>query len=104
VVVHCNEPIRDLILDLGLSGSERVSEFVTVLVQTFTELTGKELKVNFSDRIKYNNSRKKGAGGADCSLLFEGNPKVLQSTFKKGKNNENKVLFPAPAVVSSSKD
>eukprot|EP01121_Diplochlamys_sp_Union-15-3_P014837 TRINITY_DN4791_c0_g3_i1.p1 TRINITY_DN4791_c0_g3~~TRINITY_DN4791_c0_g3_i1.p1 ORF type:complete len:565 (+),score=86.86 TRINITY_DN4791_c0_g3_i1:67-1695(+) len=95
VIVHCNGDYRDLVLDLGITGSEKVSELVTVLVQSIQELSGKTLKVNFSDKIKYNNTRKKGSPGVESTLTFEGGTKGSLCVFRKGKNNENKVLFPS---------
>jgi len=50
IVVHATEPKRDIIIDLGVEGPEKVSEFVCVIVDEYKRLTGQRLKVNFSDR------------------------------------------------------
>jgi hypothetical protein len=51
VVVVCHEPYRDLVLDLGVSGVEKVSEFVTVVCQEFKKVTeGKDLPIHFAER------------------------------------------------------
>ena len=57
VVVKFQPPIRDLVLDVGKPGGEHVSEFCTVLYQTFYELTGSPLTLTIGDRITFNNSR-----------------------------------------------
>jgi hypothetical protein len=48
--VHAQEPYRDLVLDLGIEGPEKYSEFVTVLVQEYKKLTGNILPVQFIDK------------------------------------------------------
>lgn len=48
VVVHANEPYRDLVVDLGINNIERYSEFVTVIVQQVKNLTGNTIQVKFS--------------------------------------------------------
>ena len=50
VVVHCLEHYRDFVLDLGVEGREKLSEFVTVLVQEYKKLTGNMLPVEFTDK------------------------------------------------------
>lgn len=50
VIVHCREPYRDLVLDLGIEGAERYSEFVTVVVQEIKKITGNTIPVLFSDQ------------------------------------------------------
>ena len=61
VVVKMKAPVRDLVLDLGIHGVERHSEFVTVLHARVKELLKQELKVTFEETIAYNNSRKPGS-------------------------------------------
>lgn len=50
VVVHANEPYRDLVVDLGINNIERYSEFVTVVVQQVKNLTGNSIPVNFNNK------------------------------------------------------
>jgi len=95
-VVHCKEPYRDFVLDLGLDGTpEKYSEFVTVIVQEIRKLTGNTVDVRFNDRIQYNNSRNDKKPGQDCTLTFEAatDPKLKGSIFKTGKNNVNVVQY-----------
>jgi len=98
VVVHCKEPMhRDFVLDMGIGGVEKVSEFVTVLIQEVRKLTGNTLQVNFNDRIQYNNSRTEKNPGANCTLTFEpsSDPKLKgHCNFKTGKQNTNTVVYP----------
>lgn len=50
-VVHCKNPYRDLVLDLGIDGTpEKYSEFVTVIVQEIKKLTNNTTPVNFSSQ------------------------------------------------------
>mmetsp|Transcript_27233 Transcript_27233/g.38371 ORF Transcript_27233/g.38371 Transcript_27233/m.38371 type:complete len:1003 (-) Transcript_27233:51-3059(-) len=96
IVVKCKDPHRDLILDAGINGEERFSEFVTCLVQEYKKLTGNTLPVNFEDRITYNNSRAQGKPGVNATLSFEQvmDPKMKgQCVFKNGKNNANVVQY-----------
>jgi len=94
VVVHLRYPYRDLVLDLGIDG-EKVSEFVTVVVQEILKITGNTLRVDFTERISYNNSRTKEKPGTDCTLTFQATTDAKQkgSVFKTGKNNGNTVLY-----------
>ena len=50
VVVLCEPPVRDLVLDFGINGAERTSEFVTTVVQGYKKLNGKDLDVLFLDQ------------------------------------------------------
>lgn len=97
VVVLCEPPYRDLVLDFGINGAERTSEFVTTVLQGYKKLTGKDLDVLFLDQIQYNNGRspKNPNGGVTCNLTFQpsDDPKLVGSTFKKGSNNANVVLY-----------
>lgn len=95
VVVHCRPPYRDLVLDLGIDGVDKYSEFVTVIVQEIRKLTGNTISVTFSDQITYNNSRDKNKPGVECTLGFQPNtdPKATGNVFKPGKNNYNQVLY-----------
>ena len=47
VVLHANPPYRDLVLDLGINGPERYSEFVTVVVDQVKKLTDASIPVRF---------------------------------------------------------
>jgi len=95
VVVHCKDPYRDILLDLGTEGTEKYSEFVTVLLQEIKKLTGQTIPVSFGDQITYNNSREKNKPGIQCSLGFQLNndPKANGLVFKTGKNNHNVILY-----------
>jgi len=70
VVVHARAPYRDLVLDLGINGEERLSEFVVVLSYQVNLLTGNVIKVQFKNSIPYNNSRSKKNPGSDSMLTF----------------------------------
>jgi hypothetical protein len=48
VVLHANAPYRDLVLDLGINGPERYSEFVTVVVDQVKKLTDANIPVKFA--------------------------------------------------------
>lgn len=99
VVVTVQEPHRDLVFNLGVSGVEKVSEFVTVIVQNVKKLTGNTVPVNFNDSIKYNTGRspKKPNGGQICVLTFQptNDSKIQGSILKKGKGNNNVVYYKA---------
>ena len=97
VVVKMKAPVRDLVLDLGIHGVERHSEFVTVLHARVKELLKQELKVTFEETIAYNNSRKPKSAGVDMSLKFAKNPKPPKDGLCvfKAKGNEGTVLLPS---------
>jgi len=101
VIVHANEPHRDLVLDLGAEGSEKAAEFVSVVVSEHRKLTGNTLPVSFMESDKYNNARTpKGKEGFVCTLKFEAasaaDAKLIEANrtcaFKAGKNNVNTVI------------
>jgi len=94
VVIHANE-VRDSLLDLGVTGVEKVSEFVSAIVGQVKILTGNTIPVNFVDTVKYNNARTAKNPGVECTLTFrESNDnKGKGSTFKQGKNNKNEILY-----------
>jgi len=108
VVVHAKAPHRDIVIDLGQDGEERVSEFVTVLTTAHSRLTSETLKVNFTNTIKYNNSRTpKNPNGVVHSLSFESatdadKPKLTSSgtLFKSGKDH-NTVVYGDPPETPS---
>lgn len=50
IVVKAKDPYRDILLDAGINGEERYSEFVTCLCQEYKKLTGNTLTVNFEDK------------------------------------------------------
>jgi len=96
ICVQCKGDYRDLVIDMGLeNGHERYSEFVTILIRQYKQLTGADLPIEFVDRIAYNNSRAKGKPGQDCTLVFQPStdPKLHGAMFKNGKNNENSIVF-----------
>jgi len=82
VVIHMEPPIRDMVIDLGKSGVEKVSEFVSVVYAQIMRLKdqynddSKPLEINFVDKIQFNNNRNeagKSAGKEKC-LNFQKNP------------------------------
>jgi hypothetical protein len=96
VVIHAVEPHRDLCLDLGLTGEEKVSEFVVAVVSQYKKLTGNTLPVHFSDSIPYNVGRTPKSKGVDCTLKFEASSEPSKGEgcgFKPGKGNVNTVLY-----------
>jgi len=93
VVIHFKDPERDLVFNLGISGPEKHSEFVAVLYQVYNELTGNILPINFTDNIKYVNVPKK-KGVVASTITFQSSKETQESTLKKGKNNNNIVLYP----------
>lgn len=50
VVIKAKEPYRDLLLDLGLSGEDRYSEFVSVIAFQIKKLTDTQVSVEFTDQ------------------------------------------------------
>jgi len=95
-IVHCNSPYRDFVLDLGVDGTpEKYSEFVTCIVHEVKKLNDNNIQVNFSDSIRYNNSRDEKKPGTECTLTFEStnDQKVKGSVFKSGKNNTNTIQY-----------
>jgi hypothetical protein len=53
VVCHCKEEsgMRDLILNFGVSGSEKYAEFVVTVTQLFNHLTNSNLPVKFVEKL-----------------------------------------------------
>ncbi len=47
MVVRGKAPWRDLVVDLGITGLEKYSEFVTVLCDQYKVLTRSTIPVNF---------------------------------------------------------
>jgi len=88
IVIQAKEPYRDLVLDLGLSGEERVSEFVSVIVMFAKKNLGVDIKVQVSDNINYNTARTpKKPQGSPSTLRFQKatDPKQKGSVFKSDK-------------------
>eukprot|EP00179_Madagascaria_erythrocladioides_P014805 CAMPEP_0198364584 /NCGR_PEP_ID=MMETSP1450-20131203/153739_1 /TAXON_ID=753684 ORGANISM="Madagascaria erythrocladiodes, Strain CCMP3234" /NCGR_SAMPLE_ID=MMETSP1450 /ASSEMBLY_ACC=CAM_ASM_001115 /LENGTH=1082 /DNA_ID=CAMNT_0044072023 /DNA_START=157 /DNA_END=3405 /DNA_ORIENTATION=- len=83
VVVHCKAPVRDLLLDLGESGEERASEFVTVLVKNIQMITGNSIAPAFNNTVSYNNTRTDKADTQPRQLSFVANAAVPKPVFKK---------------------
>jgi hypothetical protein len=48
VFVIAKPPYRDMVLDLGFSGVERVSEFVVTLYKQYYKLKGEKLPIRFT--------------------------------------------------------
>jgi myosin I len=94
VIVHTNDQSnRDLVMNFGVTGDEKVSEFVTVLCQVFKELTNNDLQINFVDKINYNNTVAKQPSPA-IQITFEVNAKVKVPTWKKGTKTSNVIQLP----------
>jgi len=96
VVVHAKEPYRDLVADFGVTGVEKYSEFVSLIVMEIKKLTDQMVPVDFGSNIKYNNGRTVKAPGTDCMLGFQfvADPKVTVPAFKSGKNNQHSIVIP----------
>lgn len=97
MIVHANEPYRDVVVDLGINNVERYSEFVTVVVQQVKAVTGNNVPVKFLSEIKYNNSRTaKKPTGVIASINFQltNDPKITVCALKPGKNHANTILIP----------
>jgi len=96
VIVRTKSPYRDLVVDFGITGPEKYSEFVTVISNQFKYLTHNSVSVQFLNSLKYNNSREQKSNGVDCNVTFEKNvdPKLaLPSVFRQGKNNQHKIVY-----------
>lgn len=107
VVIHMQAPWRDIVLDVGTSGIEKVSELVTVISEAYKQLTGNTLYVTFSASVSFNNSREADdknpdvtkKPGVDCTVTFAadaGSPKWPEghiSQFEKGKANAHRVVY-----------
>merc|ERR1719253_150324 len=62
VVIKMADPIRDMVVDVGVAQKERVSELVSTLVTAVRRLTGESIPVQFSEQIEFNNDRAEGGG------------------------------------------
>jgi hypothetical protein len=96
VVVHAKEPHRDLVLNLGVTGEEKYSEFVSVIVFQIKRIFDRDLPVEYSGSIIYNTARSpKKPQGSAATLKFEASndPKLRGSMFKTGKGGVNIVCF-----------
>jgi len=95
VVVHAKEPRRDILIDLGISGTEKCSEFVSAVVGQIEKISDNNVQVNFMDSIKYNNGRTPKSPGVNCLLTFQAatDPKVKGAMFKSGKSGNNVILY-----------
>jgi len=85
IVVHTNDKIRDVILQIGNAQHEKLSEFVSILAGLYTKTTNKKLPVQFyKDSFEYDNSSKLGK---KQTIVFIGDPAVLAGTavWKKTK-------------------
>eukprot|EP01098_Paradermamoeba_levis_P008102 TRINITY_DN336_c0_g1_i1.p1 TRINITY_DN336_c0_g1~~TRINITY_DN336_c0_g1_i1.p1 ORF type:complete len:661 (+),score=189.01 TRINITY_DN336_c0_g1_i1:1827-3809(+) len=93
VVLQCDSPYRDLVLDLGqgINNCEKYSEFIASVAMQVKHLTGRAVPIKFTETINYNNSRPKGAD-AQLVAKVSTDPKVVTAQFKKGKPNT--VFFP----------
>jgi len=85
IVVHTSDKIRDVVLQIGNSQHEKLSEFVSILAGLYTKTTGKKLPVHFNkDSIEYDNSPKLGK---KQTIVFVSDPSVPAGTtvWKKTK-------------------
>ncbi|KJE95898.1 myosin IE heavy chain [Capsaspora owczarzaki ATCC 30864] len=93
-VIHSTQPGFDTILDLGVSGQDRLSEFV-VLTYLAARKAGHKFAVNVVDTIQYNNAE--NPQKPTQTVVFQASPRALKpgqpSTLKKGSTN---TLFYAP--------
>lgn len=94
VVFKMQAPIRDFCIDLGKSGAEKTSEFVTIVVAQIAVLKAQfngEYKVGviFEDKISFNNNRDETGrkAGLDHTLTFTKNAAAVVApgccSFKK---------------------
>lgn len=99
MVIHCEKPNRDLVIDLGdgVNHEEKVSELTALLYDHIYSVTGNRIVVNFVERIPYNNSRTDKNQGVDRVLSFR---KVTHTTednrmcyFAKQKGKEAEVYY-----------
>lgn len=103
-VVKFQNHFRDMVLDLGISGEDRLSEFVTVLHERYEEQHAEKSGnfINFVDTITYNNSREitksgKIIPGFDVNLTFKKAvepPKQPGQCVFKGNKNGSTVFYP----------
>jgi len=86
VVLHANKPYRDMVVDLALTGEERYSEFVTVIVSQIKNLNGVDVPVKFVENITFNNSRNAKSEGKPYSITFAPttDPKKIGCTVSGG--------------------
>jgi len=96
VVVHFDAPYPDMVLNFGVTGEEKYSEFVAVLISVCESITDKKPPVNYGDSIPYNNwrSKKLTKDEKKATLTFKETTGLTSSTFKKGKQHNNVVLYP----------
>ena len=57
-------------MDLAVDGPEKLSEFVTILKESFLDKTGKDLPVVFSETATFNISRVDKKPGVDVGVTF----------------------------------
>eukprot|EP01119_Soliformovum_irregulare_P003562 TRINITY_DN1423_c0_g2_i1.p1 TRINITY_DN1423_c0_g2~~TRINITY_DN1423_c0_g2_i1.p1 ORF type:complete len:1033 (-),score=362.49 TRINITY_DN1423_c0_g2_i1:84-3182(-) len=102
VVISAESPNRDLVLDLGVSGDEKYSEFVSVIVFQMKQKFDREIKVQFADSFNYNTARTpKKPEGTPTQLRFQESqdPKLKKTEFKTGgKTNTVHVVKSPPPV------
>jgi len=98
VVIRGKAPWRDIVLDLGISGPEKYSEFVTVICDQYKVLTRATIPVSFVTNIKYNNAREPKSAGIESTVTWQSlttpDPKMLTSSaFKQGKNHVHTIVY-----------
>jgi len=85
IVVHTSDKIRDVVLQIGSSQHEKLSEFVSILAGLYSKTTSKKLPVHFNkDSIEYDNNAKLGK---KQTIVFVSDPSVPAGTtvWKKTK-------------------
>ncbi|EGG17675.1 myosin IF [Cavenderia fasciculata] len=95
--IHFKQPIRDLFIDLGCEGVEKVSEAATILVQQVYKLTRTSIPLLLREPVTFNNSRDSRHVGQDWVVSFSPYPRGKESqlcTFNKGKGNAAIVYYP----------
>jgi len=99
VVVRGKAPWRDLVVDLGASGPEKVSEFVTVICDQYKIINhNNTIPVNFVTNVKYNNARDPKNAGIESTVTWQQlsapDPKMTTvSAFRQGKNHVHSIVY-----------
>jgi len=93
-LVKSKAPHPDVLVDLGINGVERVSEFVTVLVLQCKQAYGIDVQVTVTDNWAYNNSRSASSGGKEMNVRFVQDNSIKQAAFIKGKATAHEVHYP----------
>eukprot|EP01133_Synstelium_polycarpum_P016755 gene16755-19921_t len=96
LAIHFKAPVRDLFVNLGCDGIEKLSEVVTILVQRVYQLTNATIPLLLREPVIFNNSRDSRGPGSDWVVSFCVQPKskeVSGCSFNKGKTNTAVVYY-----------